>query len=125
MIRILALLTLVASCGTTSRPVRFATFPSGAHVHIDGRNTGFVTPITLDLPDTDTSQLELILPGYQTAVRTLVLTEGREVIPYSDATVFYLTWRLPLFLAADAFFRPIRKHKVEQPERVFVRLERS
>lgn len=125
MIRLLPLLLLLASCVATERPVRFATSPAGAQVHIDGRDTGFVTPITLDLPDKDQSLLELVLPGYQTARRMLTLKEGKEIVPGSDATVFYLSWRFPLFLSAEGFWTPIRKYTVEQPGRVYVQLERS
>jgi hypothetical protein len=125
MFRLLPLLILLSACATSHRPVRLASSPSGAHIYIDGRDTGFVTPITLDLPDKAQSELELVLPGYKTARRTLNLFEGREVVPYSDSTVFYLTWRLPFFLAADAFWGPIQRYTVEQPGRVYVRLDRS
>lgn len=122
---LLASLLLLASCVSEGKPVRFSTSPAGAQIVLDGRETGFVTPATLDIEDKEVRQVELRLPGYRTAKRVLLLAEHREVVPWKDATVTYLTWRFPLFLAFPTVFIPVRKIRGEQPSRLHVRLERA
>lgn len=125
MRRLLPLLALLAACATQGRPVRFATSPSGARIVVDGRDSGFVTPATLDLQDVPLRRVDLRLPGYRTATRMLAFRERKEIVPWSDATVTYLTWRFPLWLAWDAFWIPVRTDEGEEPSRVHVRLTRE
>ena len=133
---LLPTLALLASCATQGRPVRFSSSPSGARIMVERRDSdpkdppvfddsGFVTPATLDLEDRPETKVELRLPGYSTAQRQLVFRKRREVVPWDDATVTYLTWRFPFWLSWETFWMPVRVYEGEEPSRVHVRLDRE
>jgi hypothetical protein len=119
------LLALTASCSSVGRPVHFSSDPAGAHVYIDGRDSGFVTPVTLDLADETVRRVDFQLPGYDPATRTLYRGSSEELVYWSDSTVMYLTWRFPLWLNWEDFLFPKTTLTGERPSRVFVRLRRA
>ena len=120
---ILSFLAL-ASCGTTP-PVHIATDPPGATVVVDGKDTGFITPCTLDLSDRSFRQIDMLLPGYRRASRLVIDRDRQEYVLWRDATAQYRTWRLPIWLGWSDFFWPIKDLGGPSPNRIFVRLHRQ
>lgn len=119
-------LTLLSACGTTKHPVLLSSDPPGARILLEGRDTGFVTPKSLDLSSEPSPLVvELALPGYRTARRLLKDGSRKRYVLYTDWTVFYNTWRFPLWLNWQDLFLQSVDIKGKQPARVFVRLDRD
>ena len=119
-------LLLVSACGTTRKPVLLSTSPAGARILLEGRDTGFVTPKSLDLSDEPSPLVvEFDLPGYRIARRLLKDGVQKRFVLYNDWTVYYNTWRFPLWLNWQDLFLQSVDIKGKQPARVFVRLDRD
>ncbi len=102
----------------------FASQPPGAHVVVDGQDSGWITPcmIALDLEDDHAVRIEL--PGY--APRELRLDPNKRVlcIPWENGQTGLNPYpRFPLFLEWQSLFLPFRQNDMLAPARVFVRLE--
>ena len=117
-------LALLAGC-RAPRGVHFYSDPPGAQVVLDGRDTGFVTPCILDLKNKPEREVSFVLPGYAPARRSLKLDTRTTSVFWKDATVFYATWRFPLWLRTEDFWLPVKLQGGEFPKRVFVRLRRE
>ena len=126
LLLVLALLALLASCTTKSRAVLLSSNPAGARILVNGQDSGFVTPRSLDLSDEGrSSEIVFELPGYQPAKRMLYRKTEKQYVLYRDWTVYYNTWRFPLWLGWEDLFGQVIRVKGKQPARVFVRLERD
>lgn len=133
LLPLLGLLALATSCRSVGRPVHLSSSPAGANILIDGRDSGFVTPVTLDLstprevggPIPAPREIEFRLAGYEPASRTLAVKDTEHLIYWSDSTVFYLTGRFPLWLNWEDLLFPKVTQTGEWPSRIFVRLRRS
>lgn len=122
----LLLLQAFCACGTKSRPVLLASDPPGARIVLDGRDSGFVTPASLDLSDQpDSCAVEIVLPGYKPARRMLSSETETQYVFYDDWTANYNTWRFPLWLNWEDLFTQVIRIKGHQPARIFVHLRRS
>lgn len=119
-------LAALAACGNKQRPVLIASDPAGARILLEGRDTGFVTPQSLDLSSEPSPLVvELELPGYRTARRLLKDGVQEQYVLYRDWTVYYNTWRFPLWLNWEDLFLQSIDIEGKQPARVFVRLARD
>lgn len=107
------------------RPLVLTSDPPGARVSVDDRDSGWVTPCTLDLDEGDDYKIDFEYPGYQTATR--YLTDGAEtwVILWREMYTHEGTWRFPLWLGLEDFLLPIKRVRAQYPSRIFVRLKRS
>ncbi|MFT7677099.1 MAG: hypothetical protein ACI8QC_001076 [Planctomycetota bacterium] len=120
------LLQVFCSCGTKSRPVLLASSPPGARIVLDGRDSGFVTPASLDLSNQpDSCLVELVLPGYRPARRMLSSETETQFVFYDDWTVHYNTWRFPLWLNWEDLVTQVIRINGHQAARIFVHLRRS
>lgn len=117
------LLALVCAC-SAPRPVHFSSSPPGASVHVDGEDSGLVTPCLIDLEETSTRRVEFVLPGYQTEVRTLRHEDRSELVFWREAAKVG-AWNFPLWLPAEDFFLPRKDLSGETPARLYVRLRRE
>ncbi len=121
------LLILVFACScimnTSSPGVLLATRPPGARVLLNGQDSGFATPCTLDL-DGDT-EVTFQLEGYQDARRQLLADRVWHRVRWKDGDIGPQTWRFPLFLTFGGLFFPWRYETNLFPERVYVPLEVS
>jgi hypothetical protein len=121
---LLALLLACLSCGAV-RPVHFSSEPPGARLLVDGEDSGFVTPVALDLVDRKLRTVEFVLPGYATATRFLTLQDRSELVLWKDSQLTARVWRFPFWLNTEDFFIPLKDYSGESPARVFVRLQRA
>lgn len=129
-IRTVACLTvaLLASCRTTPRPVQISSDPAGAVVLINGQDSGFSTPVILDLSDSfqgPSLSVGLELDGYDSVTRVLVKGSRDQLVYWNDSQVFYLTGRFPLWLNGSDLFFPKTTLTGATPPRLFARLRRS
>lgn len=126
--RLLLLLLTLASPALTgcigsikSPGIRIATDPPGAHVLLDGQDTGFLTPAFLDL-DGENGRIDMQLDGYQTATR-MVRSEGHwDSTHWSEMELNSMTWRFPVWVDYDDFLTMWRFVSIYEPTRIFVRL---
>ncbi|MDF1836391.1 MAG: PEGA domain-containing protein [Planctomycetota bacterium] len=117
-------LLLIVSCSSTP-PVHFASSPPGARILIDGQDSGFVTPTSLDIRNKEHRQVEFVLPGFKTAVRNLRNGKRVNYVFYEDWVAHYNTWRFPLWLNVGDFFQQRTVLKGELPSRLFVQMQRA
>lgn len=123
---LVALVVCLVSCQATTKPaVHFSSSPPGAAVHLDGVDSGFVTPCLLDLPEVESRQVEFVLPGYVTETRLLRDSKQKELVFWDESIGNIATWKFPLFLPSRDFFFPRKAREIDSPGRVFVRLERE
>ena len=94
-------------------------------MHIDGVDTGFVTPCLMDLRDGPTRQVEFLLPGYVTETRTVAYASRMDLIFWREASGKLSTWNFPLWLSAEDFFIPRKNLSGESPSRLYVRMRRQ
>lgn len=120
----LLFLLVCVSCSAV-RPVHFASEPPGARILVDGEDSGFVTPVALDLEDRELRKVEFVLPGYATATRMLTLQERSEIVTWKDSQLTARVWRFPLWLNTRDFWIPVKDLDGESPARVFVRMRRE
>lgn len=118
----LALLLLGAACVAPARPLGLvvASDPPGARILVDGRDSGWVTPVHLGLPR-KRQRIDLLLDGYQPA--TVVVAPGGKLyflILWKEAYLSYQTWRFPLWLNFEDGLAPIKLSRSLHPARVFV-----
>ncbi len=115
---------LIVSCSSTP-PVHFSSSPPGARIVIDGKDSGFVTPASLDIRNRNHRTVEFVMPGYKTAVRDLRNGKRLKYVYYGDWVAHYNTWRFPLWLNMGDFFQQRTVLKGELPSRLFVQMQRQ
>ncbi len=114
---------LGTSCRAVSPPgVTLASQPPGARVVVDGYDSGFVTPCTLDLDASSLRQVRFELPGHRSEVRLLTHETSNWYVPWADGDVGIKTWRFPLWLSIGDLLVPIERRSGKLPTKVFVRL---
>ncbi|HPF14385.1 MAG TPA: PEGA domain-containing protein, partial [Planctomycetota bacterium] len=118
-------LALLLGACTSYPPVHFASDPPGARILIDGKDTGFVTPTSLNIPNKNHRTVEFAMPGYESAVRDLRTGKRRDFIFYGEWTMGYSTWRFPLWLNFQDFFVERKTQSGERPSRLFVNMKRK
>lgn len=118
-----ALAGLLQGCMVVRPPgVLFATEPPGANVVINGRDSGFATPIELDLDRGKMHTVEFKLDGYDTAVRHLDPSLRVHVVPWYDGDLGPKIWRFPLYLTFFGLIAPVRINNGLVPGRIYVPL---
>ena len=102
-----------------------ASTPPGARVHVDGEDSGFVTPCSIALDGGDEHWVQLTLKGYATT--DLFLDENRRiyVVPWSKGEAAMDTFVFPLFLPAGDLLLPIQVDESPSPRRIHVKLRLS
>jgi len=110
--------------------MHFSSAPPGAAIFVDGKDTGFVTPAMVTVPDLENSRVEFVLEGYTTAVQHLRDERQGELVFWKDATASAVGWNFPLFLPSRDFFLFYKMPSSPRLEnqvrgRIFVRLRRS
>jgi hypothetical protein len=115
---------LLAGCINVSPPgTSFASDPPGARVHIDGRDSGWVTPCLVALDEGEPHVVTLALDGY--APREVVLrplTRNGVVAWYQAVNGVKSTIRFPLLHPTEDLLLPFRASHALSPGHVFVRL---
>ena len=123
--RLLVLLLLCSACFT--RPgLHVASTPPGAAVHVDGQDSGFVTPCELALEYGDPYAVELRLPGHAPArvqVEPLSRTLGVRYWQEASNPPARPHWHFPLFLTSFDFFVPRYVQRAHSPARIHLRLK--
>lgn len=123
---LLALVALAATaCVAPDRPpgLVVASEPPGARILVDGRDSGWVTPMAMHLDRGDRARLDLVLDGYRPA--TVVVEPGGQsfyLILWRESYKDWDTWRFPLWLNYKDFLAPVKLSKGLQPSRIFVPL---
>lgn len=125
--RLLAAISLALTCTacqiSRGQPgVLIATTPPGATIHIDGEESGFVTPAAIFLPRTDWHRIDVSLAGYEAATRIVGPGTQTSVIPWTAGWIGTGTWWFPLWLEFNALVLPVRVDDDLQPSRIHVRL---
>jgi hypothetical protein len=107
---------------TGSPGLQISSSPPGAEVWIDGQDSGFATPCVLALERGDAYRVELVLEGYETALRGVDPDARVLLVPWRDADLQSTHWRFPLWLALDDFLVPVRLDRSLSPSRVHVQM---
>ena len=113
-----------ASCVNVSPPgTTFTSEPPGARVHVDGRDSGWVTPCIIALDVEETHLVRIELSGHAPREIMLVPDYRPGGVSYSQAvTGTRSTLTFPTRLPVGDFFFPLREIQTLSPARVFVRL---
>ncbi len=120
----LAAAVLLSACAATS-PVSLSSDPPGAHVFVNGVDSGFTTPCVMSLDKDEDHEVAFVLDGYLTAERSIVHGSTYETILWREMSVLPKTWRFPLWLNLEDFFVPVKRRFLLKPSRIFVRMNRS
>ncbi len=120
-------LTFAPGCVLFSSPsgIVVSSDPPGATVSIDRRDSGFVTPCTLEVDAEDDKRIDIALRGYETETRFITPDHEVYAILYREMSVGYKTFDFPLFLNFRDFFVPVKFRATASPGRIHVRLDRS
>ncbi len=121
---LLAIALLLAGCVNVSPAgTTIASQPPGARVHVDGRDSGWVTPCRLALEEDETHVVRVALDGY--TAREVVLTPERRrgVVDWRHGVNgVRSTVRFPVLLPSGDFLFPFWESDALAPGRVFVHL---
>jgi len=118
-----ALLGTAACQNVTPAGTSFATEPPGARVHVDGRDSGWVTPCLIALDPEDTHKITLNLDGYEPREFVFVPETRRSIVEWKrGVNGVKSTIRFPILLPAEDLLFPVRESQALSPGRVFVRL---
>jgi len=125
---LLPLLTASACTWFTSqKPVLITSDPAGAHIAIDGRDTGRTTPAHLEIAGNFGTDhvVSLSKRGYRTVTRHLYqYTEGYTSM-WIDGAYDLVMPPLPLFWTAGDFVFPFGVRGAIVPGELYVRLPRT
>lgn len=101
----------------------FASEPPGARVHVDGRDSGWVTPCQIALDTDEVHTVALVMPGYAARELVLVPEEHVKIVDWLlGVNGVRSTINFPILLPAWDFLFPLREVHALAPGRVFVRL---
>jgi len=114
-------LALCACLNVTPPGILVASSPPGAHILVDGKDTGFVTPCNLAVSEKD-HWVSLQLEGYATTALKLEENSDREFVPWEQGIVRPPSWPFPLFLPGKDLFLPVRDDDSPRPSRIFVEM---
>jgi len=121
---LIAALACQASCLNVSPSgTTLASEPPGARVHVDGRDSGWVTPCEIALDADETHVVTLALDGF--APREIVLEplERHGIVAWRQGVNgVKSTIRFPILIPMGDFLFPLRESSATSPSRVFVRL---
>lgn len=117
-------LALLPSCLDVSPSgTSFASEPPGARVHVDGRDSGWVTPCKIALDVDEPHVVTLAMVGYEPRELQLVPLHRRGLVSWSlGVNAPQSTIHFPILLPGWDLFFPIRDSQALAPGRVFVRL---
>jgi hypothetical protein len=102
----------------------FASQPPGAHVVIDGKDSGWVTPCMIALDEDDDYSVRIELDGYRTRELALEASTRVAFVPWRYGQLGTKPYpRFPLFLDMGSLVLPYRENDAHSPSRIFVRLE--
>jgi hypothetical protein len=118
------LLGLAACVAITENPIHLSTDPPGAHVLVDGKDSGFVTPCMLDIERQDT-EIAFRLDGYAVDERDLTPDARWTMIFWREMSLIPVVWRCPLWLNRNDVFTPFKLDRSLTPNRIHVRLRRA
>lgn len=112
------------SCINVSPPgTAFASEPPGARVHVDGHDSGWVTPCLIALDVDESHVVRIELAGHAAREILLVPDSRQGVVSFAQAkTGTRSTLSFPTRLPAVDFVFPLREIQTLAPGRVFVRL---
>jgi hypothetical protein len=104
--------------------IHLSTDPPGAHVLVDGKDSGFVTPCMLDIERQDT-EIAFRLDGYAVDERDLTPDARWTMIFWREMSLIPVVWRCPLWLNRNDVFTPFKLDRSLTPNRIHVRLRRA
>jgi len=102
--------------------VRMSSTPPGAHVLVDGTNSGHVTPCAVHLDPKTPHVVRFELAGYAPAERLLTPGDRRDLAYWRDADRWPSSFAFPLFLPFSDFWLPRRRDSSLQSPRMHVKL---
>jgi hypothetical protein len=113
-----------ASCLNVSPPgTAIASEPPGARVHVDGRDSGWVTPCRLALDAEETHVVMLRLEGYTPREVLLEPAHRHGFVDWRQAVNgVRSTIEFPILMPPGDLLLPFRELRATSPGRVFVRL---
>lgn len=119
-----SVLLLASACLNVTPPgTRFASEPPGARVHVDGRDSGWVTPCQIALDPESRHQVTIALEGYEPRAIELVPELRRGIVSWRQgANAARSTVSFPILLPMGDFLFPLRQSEALAPGSVFVRL---
>lgn len=113
-----------AACLSVTPPgVHLSSTPPGARIQVDGRDSGFVTPASLDLGGDH--WLQLSLDGYEPADIYLEGNTRTTVVPWTKGITSTTTPWFPLFLPLEDLMAPAKVDRSPSPKRIYVKLRLS
>ena len=102
----------------------FASHPPGAHVVIDGKDSGWITPCMIDLDKGDDHSVRIELSGYEPRELQLEPAYRSSFVPWHHGQLGTKPYpRFPLFLDVEGLVVPYRETDALAPSRIFVRLK--
>lgn len=114
----------IGCINTTPPGAVISSFPPGARVMLDGKDSGYVTPCVIGLDRGDSYRVEIELDGYQTFRLRMEQETKRTIISWGDSHIWPGdSFRFPLFLPALDLLFPLRVDHSHSPARVHVRLD--
>ena len=124
---LVAALACLASCLNISQEgTTLATEPPGARVHVDGRDSGWVTPCKIALDVEEEHVVTLQMDGFEPSEIVLQPLERSGIVTWQQGVNgVRATIRFPILLPVEDFFLPLRESDTLAPGRVFVRLRPS
>jgi hypothetical protein len=121
---LLAALACLTSCMSISpRGISVASEPPGARVHVDGRDSGWVTPCQIALDAEETHVVKIAMDGFQPRELVLSPLERHGIVAWHEGVNgVKSTIRFPLLLPTFDLLFPFRHSQALAPGHVFVRL---
>lgn len=118
------LFSLLAGClDITPAGTHFSSSPPGAHVIVDGRDSGFVTPTQLALDRSENHKVRFQLDGFRPVLVVLRDSFEFHMIPWTLGVASGQGWHFPLFLELHDLVGPIRINREFEPARIHVRMK--
>ena len=109
---------------STTPPGTFlGSTPPGARILVDGHDSGFVTPSSIDLSGEGRVRVDLELAGYLPARIVLAPHGTTQAVTWRQgAPSKWASLHVPLALEAQDLFAPFKRNGGPHPQRVHIRL---